>query len=76
MKLADMKDYAIAVLILSAVVLTALAVVSGFKDTGLVDNTTADNFITGLGYFGVFIGVIVLAIIGKIIIGIFNKDGM
>ena len=77
MNLDYMKTSAIAVLVLSAVVLTALAVVQGFKDTNLVDNTTADAFITGLGYFGTFVGIIVLAIIGKIIIGLFSKkDGM
>ena len=74
MNLNDMKTSAVAVLVLAAITLTALAVVQGFKDTSLVDNTTADNFITGLGYFGTFVGVIVLAIIGKIIVGLFQKD--
>ena len=73
MDLGFMKTSAVAVLVLAAVVLTALAVVQGFKDTNLVDNTTADNFISGLGYYGTFIGIIVLAIIGKIIIGLFTK---
>ena len=68
-----MKKAAIAVMVLAAVTLTALAVITGFKDTGLVDNTTADLFITGLGYFGTFVGVVVLAIIGKIIVGLFDK---
>ena len=70
-----MKKSAIAVMVLAAVTLTALAVVQGFKNTGLVDNTTADDFITGLGYFGTFIGVIVLALVGKIIVGLFTKKG-
>ena len=68
-----MQASAIAVVGLSAVTLTGLAVVSGFKDTGLVDNTTADNFITGLAIFGTFMAVIVLALVGKIIIGLFKK---
>ena len=68
-----MQASAIAVVGLSAVTLTGLAVVSGFKDTGLVDNTTADAFITGLAIFGTFMAVIVLALVGKIIIGLFRK---
>lgn len=68
-----MQASAIAVVGLSAVTLTGLAVVSGFKDTGLVDNTTADNFIAGLAIFGTFMAVIVLALVGKIIIGLFQK---
>ena len=69
-----MKGYAIAVMVLAAVDLTALAVVAGFKDTGLVDNTTADKFITGIGIFAAFTSVIVLALVGKIIVGIFSKE--
>jgi len=72
--ISGMQASAIAVVGLSAVTLTGLAVVSGFKDTGLVDNTTADNFITGLAIFGTFMAVIVLALVGKIIIGLFKKD--
>ena len=68
-----MQASAIAVVGLSAVTLTGLAVVSGFKDTGLVDNTTADAFITGRAIFGTFMAVIVLALVGKIIIGLFKK---
>ena len=51
--------------ILAIVVVTAITVLSGFKDTGLVDNTVVDKFINGLAIFGTFIGVIVLAIVGK-----------
>ena len=54
MDISNMKNSAIAVMVLAAITLTALAVVQGFKDTGLVDNTTADAFITGLSYFGTF----------------------
>ena len=68
-----MQASAIAVVGLSAVTLTGLAVIQGFKTTGLVDNTTADAFITGLAIFGTFMAVIVLALVGKIIIGLFRK---
>lgn len=71
--LSNMQTSAIAVVGLAAVTLTGLAVVTGFKDTGLVDNTTADAFITGLAIFGTFMAVIVLALVGKIIIGLFQK---
>lgn len=66
---------AIAVLTLAAIVLTALAIVTGFKNTNLVDNTTADAFTTGLAIFGSFVGVLVLGIVGKAIIGLFKKGG-
>jgi len=35
---------------------------------------TADTFFSGISIFGTFIGVIVLALIGKIIMGLFKKD--
>jgi len=41
--------------------------------TEYVSNTTIDLFINGLVIFGTFIGVIILAIVGKIIIGMFTK---
>lgn len=64
---------ATAIMTLAAVDLLAIAVVNGFKDTGLVDNTTADKFVTGLAVFGTFVGVIVLALVGKIVIAIFKE---
>jgi len=67
-----LKAAGIAVVALAAVVLTGLAIITGFKDTGLVENATADLFITGLGIFGSFVGVVVLALVGKVIIGIFK----
>jgi len=45
--------------------------------TYLADSTLqgqADNFSTGLAIFGSFMAVIVLAIVGKIIIGLFRKS--
>ena len=72
--LGTMQTSAIAVGALAAITLTTLAVVQGYKNTNLVDNTTADAFIAGLAIFGTFMAVIVLAIVGKIIIGLFKKD--
>lgn len=57
---------------LAAIVLTTLAVIQGFKDSGKVDNTTAGYFSTGVTIFGSFAAVVVLAIIGKLIIKLFQ----
>ena len=72
--LRDLQASGIAVVSLAAIVLTGLAVVQGFKDSGTIDNTTADKFITGLAIFGTFSTIIILAIIGKAIIGLFKKS--
>lgn len=69
----NMKKYAIAVGALAIVVMTTIAVILGFKDTQLVDNDTADDFVTGLTIFATFIGVIILALVGKIIVGMYNE---
>ena len=68
-------EYAIAVVVLAVIVVMGIAVLGGFKSTGLIQNATADLFITGLVTFGTFIGLIVLAAIGKIIIKMF-KHGL
>ena len=71
----NMQGAAIATIGLAVVTVMGIAVLTGFKDSGSIDNTTADLFITGLTIFGTFMAVIVLAIVGKIIIGLF-KGGM
>jgi hypothetical protein len=73
MELNKMIPYAVVVTALAVTVVTAIAVLGGFKETGLIDNDTVDKFIAGLVIFGTFIGVIVLALVGKIIIGMFYK---
>jgi len=73
-ELNNMSKAAIAVGSLAAVTLVSIAVVNGFKDTGLIDNTTAEKFVTGLTVFGTFVGVIVLALVGKIVIGLFSRQ--
>jgi len=74
MSLKNMVVAATAVISLAAVSLTGIAVIAGFKNTGLVDNTTADNFIAGIAIFGTFMAVIALGIVGKIIIGLFKDN--
>jgi len=63
----------IATTALAIIVLTGIAVLTGFKDSGTVVNATADLFITGLTIFGTFMAVIVLALVGKVIVGMFRK---
>ena len=72
--ISNMKSYAVAVGSLAVVVMITIAVVLGFKDTQLVDNDTADKFVTGLTIFATFIGVVILALIGKIIVGLYKGD--
>ena len=67
--------YAIGLVSLAAIDLTGIAVVTEYKNSGLVDNTTADNFVTGLAIFGGFVGVLAISVIGKVIVGLF-KNGM
>lgn len=64
--------YAIGIVALAVTVVTGTAVLGGFKQTGLVNNTTTNSFITGLAYFGLFIGVVVLGVVGKVIIGMYT----
>lgn len=71
--ISDMKTYAMAVAGLAIITMMAIAVIVGFKTTQLVDNTVADSFVTGLTIFATFTGVVVLALVGKIIMGLFSS---
>jgi len=51
------------VIVLAIAVILGITLLGAFKTTGLIDNTIVDTFITGLGYFGTFIGVIVITVI-------------
>lgn len=73
-ELRNLAGFATALVAVAAITLTGIAVINGFKDSNSVDNTTADLFITGLGFFGTFAGILILAVIGKTIIGLFKKD--
>ena len=70
----NMKGYAIAVGSLAVIDMVAIAIVLGFKNTNLVDNTTADSFVTGLTYFATFTGLIVLGLVGKILMNMFSSS--
>ena len=58
---------------LAVVVLVGIAIITQLKTSSLISNTTADNFIDGLTYFGTFLGVIVIGLVGWILIGMFRK---
>ena len=60
----------VAVVTLAATALVGIAVITGFKDSGSVDNTTADKFTAGIGVFATFIGIVVLTVVGKSVIGL------
>ena len=63
--------------ILAIVVIVVLAVLQGFQDSGSISgdaNTTAGDFISGLGEFGTFATVIVLAIVGFFIISFVSRE--
>lgn len=70
----NMAVSAVATTALATVTLTGIAVVSGYKNTGLVDNDTASSFISGLAIFGTFMTIITLALVGQIIIGLFKVE--
>jgi len=72
----------IATTALAIIVLTGIAVLTGFADAGYggttnasgdPTNATSDLFIAGLTIFGTFMAVIVLALVGKVIVGMFRK---
>lgn len=70
---AKLQTGTVAVLGLAITVLVGLAVVSSIQGTGLVDNTTAGYFSSGLTYFGTFVGIIVLGLIAATLINMFGK---
>lgn len=72
--LGSLRGQVMAITTLAVVDVTAIAVLTQFKTTGLVDNTTVDLFIAGLVVFGSFIGVLALAVIGKVIFEMFKGN--
>ena len=62
----------VAMVTLGAIVLTGDAVIGGFVDSGQVNTTVANNFRIALNIFAVFASIIVLALVGKVIVGIFR----
>lgn len=77
MVVSDLKKLAaggIAVVALSTVVLTGIAIITGYKQTLLVDNDTADDFIASLAIFGTFLSVVILGFMGKILVNLFKSD--
>jgi hypothetical protein len=74
--MASLKKDAIAILILTAVTLTSLAIAVGYKTSNVLDSTgndTADKFVTGLTIFGTFAGILALVAIGRVVFKMFGK---
>ena len=69
----SLKAGSIGLVVLAAISLMGIAVVNGFKGTLLIDNTTADLFITALAIFGSFSAILALGIMGRAVIGLFKK---
>ena len=59
----------IALVIACTVALVGLAIIDGFKDSGQVDNTTADLFGAGITTVATFIALIALVMVGAVMIG-------
>ena len=69
-----MSSGALATVTLAVLSLVGIAVLTGFKTTGQVDNDVADDFIDGLAIFGTFMAIITLTLVGKIIIGLVKSE--
>ena len=60
----------IATVSLAVIDLVGIAIVTKMKENSLVDNTTADQFVTGLTLVAGFIGLIILVLVGAFLIKI------
>ena len=78
-----MSLFAVGLVGLAAVTLVGIAVVRQYSTSGVLGDcsnattqgtacTGADNFVTGLAIFATFSSVLAIAIIGKVIIGLFK----
>jgi len=73
-ELKKMMASVIAVGGIAIITLTSIAVVTGFRNNSLIDNTTANYFITGLTLIGSFMEIIVLSFLGKLIWGMWRAN--
>lgn len=70
--------FALAAVSLAVTTVLGVVLLENFKNTSGITatgNTTIDNFITGLAIFGSFMSIIALALVGKIIMGLFRTSG-
>lgn len=70
--LGNLKNKVLAITGLAVIDLTAMAVITQFKTSSLINQTVADQFLTGLAVFGSFIGVLALGVIGQAIFEMFK----
>ena len=75
-ELRKMGAAAAAAVALAVVDLVGIAVVTQMKNNSLIDNTTADLFIDGLVIFGSFMGLIVIVLVGKVVLGLLGVGGL
>lgn len=70
--LSELKPGLLVIVSLAVVTLMGMAVITGFKTTKQVTNATADQFTTGLAITAGFISVVVLALMGRTVMKLFN----
>jgi hypothetical protein len=58
----------------AVIAIMGIAVLQGIEDTGKISNTTADAWIAGITTMAGFVGILMLAIIGKAVMKIFKSD--
>jgi hypothetical protein len=81
--LSGLKNDAIAIVVLTVITLTAIAVANIYKQTGVLRestsntstdlNATADKFVVGLAIFGTFAGILALVAIGRVVFKMFGR---
>ena len=63
----------IGLVVAMVVALVGLAIIDGFKDSGQVDNTTADLFAAGITTVATFIALISLIMVGAVMLGMIKQ---
>jgi len=63
----------IALVVTMVVALVGLAITDGFKDSGQIDNNTADLFGAGITVVATFISLIALVMVGAVMIGMVKQ---
>ena len=72
----DLKVLAVSVTLaisVAVIAIVGIAILEGFKASGTVTNASVDPYITAIQVVGTFMTIIFLAIIGKVLIGMFRK---
>jgi len=67
----DMEKSTYAIAGIAVTVIIVIAILTGFKSSGSVDNTTVDSFITGIEEYANWISIIVIGIVGLGLLALF-----